>query len=393
MTQRPAYPVIFQRVKEPRRFIQVLLGPRQVGKTAMVLHLIENIDIPCHYATADSATLQDLAWIRAQWEIARQKTKEEGLLIIDEVQKILHWSEVIKDLWDEDTRDKTPLKVIILGSSPWLVERGLSESLAGRFEILPMPHWSFQEMHKAFGWDLDTFIFFGGYPGAAPLVNIDDHSRWLNYINDALIETTLSRDILLMTQVNKPALLRSLFQLGCQYSGQIFSYNKVLGQLLDAGNTTTLSHYLELLTGAGLLAGLQKFANSAYRKKGSSPKFQVFNTALFTAQSSLTFSQAKEDPSQWGRLVESAVGAHLLNTIRGTNIELFYWNQSHLEVDFILQKGNAVTAIEVASGNNPHTMAGLSVFSKSHPHAKILLIGKDGIAIEEFLSKPASEWV
>ncbi|NGX27693.1 MAG: hypothetical protein K940chlam6_01631, partial [Chlamydiae bacterium] len=317
MKKRPIFNSLLRRAKDPRKFIQILLGPRQVGKTTLALQLEKSLSIPTHYISADSATLEDLAWLQTQWEVARQKTHrgKKGLLIIDEVQKIPHWSDIIKKLWDEDSRHQLNLKVIILGSSPWLMQKGLSESLAGRFEILPITHWNFQEMHDFFDWDLKQFIFFGGYPGPASLANSKDFSRWLNYINDSLIETTLSRDILLMTQVNKPILLRRLFQLGCHYSSQILSYQKMLGQLQDAGNTTTLAHYLELLSGAGVLCGLPKYANQKVRSRGSSPKFQVYNTALMTAQSGKSFLEAQENKEYWGRLVESAIGAHLINNI------------------------------------------------------------------------------
>src|ERR1700733_10703457 len=320
MKTRPIFQQLLKRLQEPRQFIQVLLGPRQVGKTTLALQVGEAIGRPCHYISADLAALQDLTWIQQQWEVARQKSDPQkgGLLIVDEVQKIPHWSEIIKSLWDQDTRRHVNLSVMILGSSPWLMQKGLSESLAGRFEMIPITHWPFSEMKRAFHWSLDHYLYFGGYPGAATLATEDDPSRWMNYINDSLIEMTLSRDILLMTQVNKPALLRRLFQLGCMYSGQILSFSKILGELQDAGNTTTLAHYLDLLSGAGLLTGMQKFAQQPVRQRGSSPKLLVYNTALMTAQSAKTFKQAKADHVFWGRLVESAVGAYLLNTIRGT---------------------------------------------------------------------------
>jgi uncharacterized protein len=390
--RRHVYQELCKRMKEKRTFIQVLLGPRQVGKTSLVLDFIKESKKPCHYATADSATLEDITWIRSEWEIARSMEGKEGIFIIDEVQKIPNWSSVIKDLWDEDTRKKTPLKVIILGSSPWLMSRGLSESLAGRFEIIPMTHWSFKEMRSVFDWDLDRYLFYGGYPGAAPLLKRGDDSRWRKYINDALIETTVSRDILLMTQINKPVLLRRLFQLGCIYSGQIFSFTKILGQLLDAGNTTTLAHYLELLQGVGLVAGIQKLSKSSYKVKSSSPKFQVFNTALMTAQSTYSFQEAKNDPAIWGRIVESAVGAYLLNSIRETQIELFYWNEGQNEVDFVLKQDEKLVAIEVASGQKPHTLRGLKSFSTQYPDAKILIIGQRGISVERFLLTPITKW-
>jgi len=280
-----------------------------------------------------------------------------------------------------------------LGSSPWLMQKGLSESLAGRFEKLSITHWSYDEMRKSFGWSLNKYIYFGGYPGAAVYANERDPTRWINYINESLIETTISRDILLMTQVNKPALLRRLFQLGCNYSGQILSYSKVLGQLQDAGNTTTLAHYLDLLAGAGLLAGLQKCTYQQIKQKGSSPKFAVFNTALMSAQSMKTFKEAKEDKYYWGRLVESAVGAHLLNITRGTRIEVLYWREGDYEVDYVLEHGSNLTAIEVKSGARRTALPGMHLFLNLFKHARPLLVGEGGIPLETFLKMSAKELI
>lgn len=395
MKKRPIFNVLLKRVQEQRRFVQVLLGPRQVGKTTLALQVTESLDKPFHFVSADLATLQDLAWLAQQWEVARQKViKGKGcVLIIDEVQKISHWSDMIKSLWDADTRNGVDLSVIILGSSPWLVQKGLTESLAGRFEILPITHWSFEEMRESFGWSLQQYAYFGGYPGAAPLADKNDPSRWTSYINDSLIETTLSRDILLMTQVNRPALLRRLFQLGCVYSGQILSYTKMLGQLQDTGNTTTLAHYLDLLAGAGLVEGLQKFASQAVRQKGSSPKLAVFNTALMSAQSNKTFHEAKQDSAFWGRLIESTIGAHLLNSIRGTQIELFYWREGDKEVDFVLKLGDNVTAIEVKSGSDNFKRSGIDLFVKEFKPNRVLLVGDQGITVQDFLTSPITNFI
>jgi len=394
MKTRPIYKELIHRLQEPRKFIQVLLGPRQVGKTTLAIQVAEEIGKPCHYISADLATLQDLAWIKEQWEVARQKVDAQkgALLIIDEVQKIPHWSDLIKSLWDQDTRDKIDLSVMILGSSPWLMQKGMSESLAGRFEMIPITHWSYAEMQQSFGWSLEEYIYFGGYPGAAVLADKEDPSRWKNYINDSLIEMTLSRDILLMTQVNKPALLRRLFQLGSLYSGQILSYSKILGELQDAGNTTTLAHYLDLLSGAGLLTGLQKFAPQPVRQKSSSPKFCVLNTALITAQSMKSFKQAKADHSFWGRMVESTVGAYLLNAIRGTPIEVFYWREANKEVDFVLRYENELIAIEVKSNNDSFKESGIDSFIEHYNPKKILLVGNSGISLEQFLTTPLINW-
>ena len=396
MFQRPIYDTLLGRIHEPRRFIQVLAGPRQTGKTTLAKQIIESIDIPSHYASADEPAFKDSAWIEQQWEIGRTKLRlapvfNKALFVLDEVQKITGWSETVKRLWDEDSANSLPLCVIVLGSSPLLVQRGLTESLTGRFEIIPVTHWSFDEMRHAFGWDVDQYVFYGGYPGASELIG--DHQRWSNYIIDSLIETTISRDILLMRRVDKPALLRRLFELGCTYSGHILSYQKMLGQLHDAGNTTTLAHYLTLLEGAGLLAGLPKYAGQKVRQRASSPKLQVLNTALITAPSQLTMTEARQDPEFWGRLVESAVGAALANGIRGKGIELFYWAGRNREVDFVVRRAQDLTVIEVKSGRRKTSLPGVEAFSREFKVKRKLLVGAQGIHLKEFLLTPPEQWL
>lgn len=374
----------------------MLYGPRQVGKTTLARQVATELGEPCYYTSADEPTLQDRAWLSQQWDIGRGLTRSgkgttPALLIVDEIQKVGGWSETVKRLWDEDTYAGVPLKVLMLGSSPLLVQKGLSDSLAGRFEILPVPHWSFTEMKAAFGWTVDQYLYFGGYPGAASL--IEDEDRWRRYIIDALIETTISRDILLLNRVDKPALLRRLFHLACEYSGQILSYQKMTGQLQDAGNTTTLAHYLDLLHGAGLVAGLQKFAGERVRQRGSSPKLQVLNTGLMTALAPVRFEDVDRNPEFKGRLVESAIGAHLLNTAQGTTVDVSYWLERSREVDFVLADGRAVVAIEVKSGRRKTTFPGIAAFAEAHPVTKSLLVGPQGISTAEFLALPASDWI
>ena len=387
--------VLAARLTEPRRFIQVVAGPRQSGKTTLVRQIVSAAGVPFHYASADEPTLRERAWIGAQWQAAREMMRDAGrrgaVLVFDEIQKIPDWSEVVKRLWDEDTAQKLPLKLVVLGSAPLLIQRGLTESLAGRFEVLHLPHWSFAEMRDAFGWPVEQYLFYGGYPGAAPLAR--EHARWARYVIDALIETTISRDVLLLTRVDKPALLRRLFELGCRYSGQILSYTKMLGQLHDAGNATTLAHYLELLAGAGMVAGLQKFAGSAARSRGSIPKLQVLNTALMTAQSGVTFDEARSDREFWGRLTETAVGAHLANAAAAGECELFYWRDRNREVDFVVRAGRRLTAIEVKSGRTRDAQPGLAAFAEAFETKRTLLVGGDGIPVEEFLARPVEHWV
>jgi len=396
MFLRPISNTLSERLEEPRRFIQALIGPRQTGKTTVARQIISGTKIPSHYASADEPVLRDRVWIEQQWEAARFRlktdvTREKGIFVLDEVQKVQGWSETVKRLWDEDTADELPLHVVILGSSQLLMQQGLTESLAGRFEIIPITHWSFAEMRDAFGWDVDRYLFFGGYPGSAGL--IEDQERWRRYIIDSLIETTVSRDVLLMRRVDKPALLRRLFELGCSYSGQILSYQKMLGQLQDVGNTTTLAHYLNLLEGAGLIMGVQKYAGQKVRRKSSSPKLLVLNTALMSAISTFSFEEAKRRPDFWGRLVESSVGASIANAIRGRSLELSYWLSRNKEVDFVLSRGDAVVAIEVKSGRKKVSLPGLEAFSKEFSTKRKLLVGAQGIPLEEFLLLPAQEWL
>lgn len=391
--QRPQAAVLAARLNEPRRFIQVVAGPRQVGKSTLVQQVAETLKLPVRYASADEPMLRGADWITQQWEAARLSIPAPGgaVLVLDEVQKIPAWSETVKRLWDEDTRAKRPLKVVLLGSAPLLITQGLTESLAGRFETIALSHWSYAEMRAAFGWSLDEFVFYGGYPGAAPL--IAEPARWARYVLDSLIETSISRDVLLLTRVDKPALLRRLFELACRYSGQILSYTKMLGQLQDAGNTTTLAHYLELLAGAGMVCGLPKYAGDVARSRGSSPKLQVLNTALMTAASGLTLAQARADRELWGRLVESAVGAHLANAALRGECTLHYWRERNQEVDFIVQAGRRLTAIEVKSGRAPQAHAGTAAFAQAFKPQRSLLVGSDGIALEDFLTQPVHHWV
>jgi predicted AAA+ superfamily ATPase len=390
MYTRPILALLLRHIQEPRRFLQVLTGPRQVGKTTLARQAMEDFGEHSTYATADNPAPSDWVWLEQQWEFARLRCRQSGswLLVLDEVQKILRWSEAVKRLWDEDTAEKLDLRILLLGSSPLLMQRGLSESLAGRFEVLHTGHWTFAEMQAAFGLSVEQYIYFGGYPGAAPL--IEDEDRWRSYLLDSLIETTLARDILLMTRVDKPALLRQLFRLGCEYSGQILSYQKMLGQLQEAGNTTTLAHYLDLLTGAGMLYCISKYSGQVVRQRASSPKLQVLNSGLRTAQSPRTFADVRQNPEQWGRIVESAVGAYMSGSALAGEYEIFYWREVSKEVDFVLRRGDQLIAIEVKSGRRRESLPGMEAFDKAFSPTKKLLVGTGGIPVAEFLKIPAS---
>ncbi len=389
--QRRQTSILARRLLEPRRFIQVVAGPRQVGKTTLARGAALNSGLATHYASADEPALRAREWIAQQWDAARILSRDgAALLVLDEIQKIPGWSETVKRLWDEDTAAGTALRVVVLGSAPLLIGRGLTESLAGRFETIYLPHWSFAEMKEAFAWDLDNYLFFGGYPGPAPLIR--DEERWARYVKDSLIETTISRDVLLLTRIDKPALLRGLFDLGCAYSGQVLSFNKMLGQLQDAGNTTTLAHYLNLLAGSGMVTGLHKFAVGESRRRASSPKLQVFNTALMSAQSGRSLAAARQDHTWWGRLAESAVGAHLVNTGAAGGFDVYYWRDRNAEVDFILSRGGVITAIEVKSTRSRETLSGMDAFAARYGPRRRLLVGPSGIPLDDFLLQPVDHW-
>jgi len=391
MFERPHLQTLIKRLAEPRKFIQVILGPRQVGKTTLVNQLVKKYPFDAYVVSADAIDAYNTHWLEQQWEIARIKLAQIGgkelLLVVDEIQKIDNWSEIVKLLWDNDTKNYIPLKVIVLGSSRLLIQQGLTESLAGRFETTFMSHWSYSEMHAAFGWNEHQFVYFGGYPGAASLVT--DEQRWKQYVRESLIETSISKDILMLTRVDKPALMKRLFELACMFSGQILSYNKMLGQLKDAGNSTTLSHYLSLLSTAGLVTGIEKYSNNIIRKKSSSPKFQVYNTALINAQSNTIFEEAIGNPAIWGRLVESAIGAHLLNQAVSGDFALSYWREGNDEVDFVIEQ-KLLICIEVKSGASQNK-TGMAAFKKKFNPDKILLIENTGLSWQAFLQINSKE--
>lgn len=391
--QRTHLQALTKRLKEePRRFIQVLYGPRQVGKTTLAMQLTRQIGLPFHFASADAVEGGADTWVAVQWERARFLQKQSGaaeaVLLLDEIQKIASWSEQVKREWDADTRNGVAVKVVLLGYSRLLLQQGLTESLAGRFETIYMGHWSLREMREAFGFSPAQYVWFGGYPGAAALAG--DEERWKRYVVDALIETSIARDILLLTRVDKPALLRRLFELGCQYSGQILSFTKLLGQLQDAGNTVTLSHYLRLLDTAGLLGGLEKYAADVVRQRASSPKFQVHNTALISAQQGFSMSEIQGRPAEWGRWVESAVGAHLMQGAMRGAYSLYYWRDGAREVDFVLERKGRLIALEVKSAPSG-VMPGMDAFRQRFHPDKVYLIGPSGIPWEELLGVDAEE--
>lgn len=387
MYKRAEYQTIRDRLEEPRRFIQVVMGARQIGKTTVVKQVLNDLKAPYRFFSTDNVPATNSGWISNCWAAVRSLMESNGwenvVLVVDEIQKITNWSEVVKKEWDDDTFHDRNIKVLLLGSSRVLLEKGLSESLAGRFEEIRMSHWSYLEMKECFGFSLDQYLFFGGYPGSASLIH--DEDRFLQYIQSAIIEATINKDILMNTPISKPALLRQTFELGAAYSGELLSLNKMLGSLQDAGNTTTLSGYINLLNESGLLCGLHKFSIDAARRKASIPKLQVYNNALKMVYSPLTFEQSILERKSWGRIFESGIGAYLMNQSFLRRFEVFYWRERNDEVDFILRKKGSVVAIEVKSNAEKRT-EGLDKFRKLfHPTASFI-VGDGGIGAEDFLS-------
>jgi predicted AAA+ superfamily ATPase len=422
--QRPQASILRQRLAEPVRWLNIVAGPRQVGKSTLVQSVLGEFPAAsCRYVSADpgdgaaispllapdeSALAQtmadqpgdrvDAAWLVGQWQAARALTGRSSqpcVLAIDEVQKIPRWSEVVKGLWDQDRARNLNLHVILLGSSPLLMQKGLTESLMGRYELVRLGHWPYPEMHTAFGLSLDEYIYFGGYPGPIKAGLHRDEARWREFVKASLINPSIQKDVLALTRVDRTELLKQLFWLGCEYSGQILALKGMAENLHEKNedeeaHTGTVAKYLGLLDQAGLVANLQKYSGSKLKQRTSSPKLLAQNNALMAVASGYDFAAAKADRSYWGRMVENAVGAHLYNS--GDPAMLTYWRKGNLEVDFVLSQGKRITAIEVKSGRQRAT-PGLHKFVASHSGCKRLLVGEGGVSLVEFFSEPAEHWL
>jgi predicted AAA+ superfamily ATPase len=422
--ERPHGASLRQRLREPVHSLNIIVGPRQVGKSTLVREVLQDFNPDVAYVSAEPADLENTSpirdplpnethvigysdvvgridgnWLVQQWQAARRRAANADgpfILAVDEIQKVPRWSEIVKGLWDQDRAASLNMHVILLGSSPLLVQHGLSESLMGRFELLRMGHWSYPEMHSAFGMNLDEYIYFGGYPGPANSGLWRDERRWRAFVSGSLIEPSIEKDIFELNRVDRPALLKQLFWLGCDYSAQILSLDNMAQNLRERGegeeaHTGTVAKYLDLLGKAGLLAGLQKFSGSMLRQRTSPPKLLALNNALMAVASGYDFASAKADRSLWGRMVESAVGAHLFNS--GGQDLLTYWRNGKLEVDFVLSRGRRTVALEVKSGRASRPMPGLAAFSSNYPDCRRLVVGEGGIALVDFLSEPAEYWL
>ena len=390
MFERCQVQTIANRIQEANNpLTQVVVGPRQTGKSTMISQALRRTtDVTAHYVSADDALVPSAQWLATEWQQARNMAKASGgrvVLVVDEVQKVPEWSRAVKSLYDADRRALVDVKPVLSGSSSLLLHKGLEDSLMGRFELIRSPHWSLSECGAAFGFSLDDYLYYGGYPGAARFAK--DDQRWGTYVRDAIIEPTISQNVLALEDVRKPALLRAMFRLGATYSAQELSYNKMLGQLQDAGNTVTLAHYLELLSKAGMVTGIPKFADRELERRKSSPRLMVFDTSLMTSISDKGKERLLGEPDLRGRLVESAVGARLLARAPQEGFEVMWWREGNDEVDFVLRKGAALAAIEVKGGNEA-SQSGMAKFLVKHPEARRIMVGgasNGACGIEEFL--------
>lgn len=387
--RKPLYEALLKRLKGKPLLLQVIIGPRQVGKTTLVLQLYKRWNGPRMYKSADIPDTPSADWIVTHWRearaLVRRERRSETLLVLDEVQKIPRWSEAVKKMFDEDRRENRKMRVVLLGSSSLLMQKGLTESLAGRFEIHRHPHWFFSECRQLFRVSLDEYLYFGGYPGALPMRK--EETRWSAYIRDAIVETALSKDVLLMSPVTKPALLRQSFGLCVLHPAEILSYQKMMGQLQDAGNTTTLAFYLRLLSHAFLVHPLERYSGNKLRQRGSIPKIIIMDNALISASGGLNFKSAMKDKAYRGRLAENAIGAKLHVLVQEKGGELFYWRQRDDEVDFVIRTGKGLIAVEVKTGAQAEMPQNLETFARRYKGARKILIAEGSVLHEKVKGK------
>lgn len=311
------------------------------------------------------------------------------VLFLDEIQIIQRWSNIVKGLWDTDRRNGYPLRVVILGSAAWRMLIGRNESLVGRFDPFEVTHWTFQEMTQVYGLTNDEYMFFGGYPGSLSVESETTRlDYWRKYIIGAVMIPVVDRDILGLTRIRKPSLMRHLIDIVPSYSSQIISYNKLLGQLQDKGNITTIVDYLNLLSDAGIITSLFRYTSALHLGRSKPPKLNILNTSLMTVPSGYSLEGAQADRSFWGHVVESAVGAHLYNT-RGIVTRIHFWrdDSGDHEVDFVISRGPHLVGIEVKSGN-VRSLHGLNAFKAKYPRAKTMIVGPNGIPLDIFFHVP-----
>jgi len=358
-----------KRFLEPNPLIQLIMGPRQVGKTTGVQQFLQGIKTPHHFVNADDQLSLSRDWSLEQWQIAQEKG-HGTLLVIDEIQKVDNWAETIKKLWDAQVRKKSQIKLLLLGSSSLALTRGVSESLAGRFEIIPVYHWNYCESNQAMPMDIATYLKFGGYPKSYEF--LDDYDRYIKYTKSSIIERVLDKDILQFSTVKKPALFKHAFAVIASYPAQEISYRKILGELQEKGNIETIKYYISLFESAYLIKTIPKYGSQDFKTKSSSPKIIPLAPCFYH----LFSANYEKEPF----VFEASVGMTLLQI----SDELFYWRKGNDEVDFILRWQKNLYAIEVKSGRKRRGQ-GLQKFCELYS-AKSLFITRENYC--RFIQSP-----
>ncbi len=358
--------------------IQLLAGPRQVGKTTLLLELAERHGKVAIYAAADGPEAALPGFWERLWSRAEGTASTEGraLVLLDEAHVLHDWAGHLKREWDRLRRGKLPVQVVATGSSALRLAHGSRESLAGRFERITLTHWSASSLAEVFGVPpteaCKILVEMGSYPGAFEFRK--DSPRWSAYVRDAILEPAVGRDILALAAVRKPALLRQVFGVAASAPTQILSLQKIQGQLQDRGALETIAHYLALLEEAFLVATLQKHSTRPARQRSAPPKVVPLNNALLAVMDPRGIPDRTREPERWGVWVENACLAHAWNAGQRVN----YWREEPLEVDGVLEGGWGAWAIEVKTGRiSASDLKGLGEFVRRHPKFRPLIVCDD----------------
>lgn len=354
--------------------VQILTGPRQVGKTHILLDSAARWRESALYLAADAPESSLPGWWELQWQRTLQMAgRGKSVLFVDEAHYLPQWSPVIKSAIDEVYRKKLPLHIVITGSATLPLGSGAREAMTGRFERIELRQWNPRDLAEAFSLDRDEaiecFIRFGSFPGGMSLIS--DIPRWKAYIRDSIIDPAVGRDILMREQVRKPALLRQIFAVCTGHPSEILSLAKIAGALSDAGTLETIAHYLGLLEEAYLIASVRKYSAREVRRRSSPPKIVPLSNALTAASRSGDPPLPARDPAPWGRWVENACIAFAI----GCGQKVHYWREEPLEVDFVLIGSWGKWAIEIKTGElGSRDMAGLLTFCRRWPEFRPLVL-------------------
>jgi predicted AAA+ superfamily ATPase len=355
--------------------IQLLSGPRQVGKTTLLLELAEELGAAALYAPADAPEAVLPGFWERLWDQAEEVAGKAGraVVLLDEAHLVPDWAGRLKGVWDRLRRKKLPIQIVATGSSALRLASGSRESLAGRFERITLTHWSAASLAQVFKLSPEvaalTIVEEGSYPGAFELRS--DRARWSAYLRDAIVGPAIGRDILALAAVRRPALLRQVFGACASSPAQIVSLQKIQGQLQDAGALETIAHYLALLEEAYLVAPIQKYAARAARRRNAPPKLVTLSNALSAAVDPRGAPSQKAEPDRFGAWVENACLAHAWNAGQ----QVSYWREEPLEVDGILEGSWGSWAIEVKTGGfQASDLKGLLELTRRHRALRPLVI-------------------